>query len=159
MLELKANKDKTASGIIVDAHLSQGRGSVSTLIVQSGTLHLGDYIVVGSHYGKVRAMFDDRGRHMEEADPSTPAEVLGLDGVPDAGSMFYTVEDERVARDIVEKRRMTIKDERLSAAKRITLEDLYSQIQEGVVKELNVILKADVQGSLEALRDSLALVM
>jgi translation initiation factor IF-2 len=156
MLELKANKDKHSSGIIVEANLSRGRGAVTTLIVQSGTLHLNDFIVVGTHYGKVKAMFDDCGRHLEEAGPSTPVEMLGLDGVPEAGAKFYVVDDERIAREITEKRRLEVKDHRFSMAKRITLEDLYSQIQDGVVKELNVILKADVQGSLEALRDSLA---
>ncbi len=156
MLELKANQDKHASGIVVEANLSQGKGVVATLIVQSGTLHLNDCIVIGANHGKVKAMFDDRGRRMDAAGPSMPVELLGLDGVPDAGSKFYVVENERLARDIIEKRRMEIKDERLSMAKRITLEDFYSQIQDGAVKELNVILKADVQGSLEALRDSLA---
>jgi len=156
MLELKANKDKLGSGIVVEAHLSPGRGAVSTLIVQSGTLKVNDFIVVGMHYGKIKAMFNDYGKRMDEAGPSTPVEVLGLDGVPEAGSMFYVVEDESVARQITEKRRLQEKGRRLGAAQRITLEDLYSRIQEGAVKELNVILKADVQGSLEALRDSLA---
>lgn len=156
MSELKANKDKSASGIIIEANLSQGRGAVITIIVQSGTLHLNDILVAGPYYGKIKAMFDDRGRRLEEAGPSTPVEILGLNGVPEAGSKFYALDDERLAREITEKRRLEMKDERFSMAKRITLEDIYSQIQEGVVKELNVILKADVQGSMEALRDSLA---
>ncbi|MEW5895988.1 MAG: translation initiation factor IF-2 [Candidatus Omnitrophota bacterium] len=154
MLELRANKDKKASGIIVEANLSQGRGAVSTVIVQSGTLKLNDYVVVGINYGKVKAMFDDRGHRLTFAGPSTPVEILGLDGVPEAGSNFYVVDDEQIARQIVEKRRQNLKGEHLFH--RITLEDLYSKIKEGFVKELNVILKADVQGSLEALRDSLA---
>lgn len=156
MLELRANKDKLGSGIVVEAHLSPGRGTVTTLIVQSGTLKVNDFIVVGMHYGKIKAMFNDHGKRLDEAGPSTPVEILGLDGVPEAGSMFYVVEDEQVARQITEKRRLQEKGRRLGASQRITLEDLYSQIQEGAVKELNVILKADVQGSLEALRDSLA---
>ncbi len=156
MLELKANKDKKASGIVVEAHLSGGRGSVATMIVQAGTLRLNDFLVVGSCMGKVKAMFDDRGRSLPEAGPSTPVEVLGIEGVPDAGSMFYVVEDERTARDISQRRQEQLKGSRLSAQKRVTLEDLYSQIQAGQIRELNVILKADVQGSLEALCDSLA---
>ena len=156
MLEVKANKDKPGSGIIVEAHLSPGRGSVSTLIVQSGTLRPNDFIVVGMHYGKIKAMFNDHGKRLDEAGPSTPVEILGLDGVPEAGSMFYVVKTEQTAREITEKRRLQAKGQRLGISKRITLEDLYSQIQDGTVKELNVILKADVQGSLEALRDSLA---
>ncbi|MFP4472405.1 MAG: translation initiation factor IF-2 [Candidatus Omnitrophota bacterium] len=156
MLELKANEDKKALGIVVEAHLSQGRGAVATLIVQSGTLSVNDYIVAGAHYGKIKAMFDDHGRPLEKAGPSTPVEILGLMGVPEAGALFYAIEDEKQAKNISERRQEQIKDKRFSAQKRITLEDLYSQIQEGEVKELNVILKADVQGSLEALKDSLA---
>lgn len=156
MLELKANKEKKASGTIVEAHLSQGRGAESSIIVQSGTLYLNDFIVVGMHYGKVKAMFDDHGKRVKSAGPSTPVGILGLDGVPEAGSTFYVVKDEREAREITNKRRLIMKDARFGASKRITLEDLYSQIQDGTVRELNVILKADVQGSLEALRDSLA---
>ncbi len=156
MLELKANKDKKASGIVVEAHLSGGRGSVATMIVQAGTLHLNDFLVLGPCMGKVKAMFDDHGRPMIAAGPSTPVEVLGIEGVPDAGSMFYVVDDERTARDISQRRQEQVKGNRLSAQKRVTLEDLYSQIQAGQIRELNVILKADVQGSLEALCDSLA---
>ncbi len=156
MVELKVNKDKKASGIVVEAHMSGGRGSVSTLIIQAGTLRLNDFLVLGSCMGKVKAMFDDHGRPMETAGPSTPVEILGIEGVPEAGSMFYVVEDERTARDIANKRQEQVKGNRLSSQKRVTLEDLYTQIQAGNIRELNVILKADVQGSLEALRDSLA---
>jgi len=156
MLELKANADKTAMGIVVEAHLSRGKGSVASLIVQSGTLRLNDFLVVGQFYGKVKAMFDDHERPIKLAGPSTPVEVLGLPGVPEAGEMFYVVKDEKQAREISQFRRDQLKNERLlQSSKRITLEDLYSQIQEGKIKELNVILKADVQGSLEALKDSL----
>ena len=156
MLELKANKDKDASGIVVEAHLSRGKGAVASLIVQSGTLRVNDIIVVGSFYGKVKAMFDDQERAIKEAGPSMPVEVLGLPGVPEAGERFYVLQDEKQAREIASLRSEQLKNEKLlSTSKRITLEDLYSQIQEGSIKELNVILKADVQGSVEALKDSL----
>jgi len=156
MLELKANADKTAMGIVVEAHLSRGKGSVASLIVQSGTLRLNDFLVVGQFYGKVKAMFDDHERPIQQAGPSTPIEILGLPGVPEAGEMFYVVKDERQAREISQFRQEQLKNEKLlQSSKRITLEDLYTQIQEGKIKELNVILKADVQGSLEALKDSL----
>ncbi|HCI45403.1 MAG TPA: translation initiation factor IF-2 [Candidatus Omnitrophica bacterium] len=156
LLELKANADKKASGIIVDAHMSPGKGSVTTLIVQSGTLREGDNIVVGPFYGRVRAMMDDRGRPIKEAGPSMPVEVLGPSDVPEAGELFYVFEDERQAKDIAAKRQEQLKNRRLQMTSRVTLEDLYAQVQEGHIKELNVIIKADVQGSLEALKDSLA---
>lgn len=156
MLELKANADKNASGIVVDAHMSPGKGSVTTLIVQSGTLREGDNIVVGPFYGRVRALIDDRGRTIKEAGPSMPVEVLGPSDVPEAGELFYVLEDERQAKEIAAKRQEQLKNRRLQMTSRITLEDLYAQVQDGQVKELNVILKADVQGSLEALKDSLA---
>jgi translation initiation factor IF-2 len=155
MLELKANADKLASGIVVEAHLSPGKGSVSTLIVQSGTLKDGDFIVVGPYYGKIRAMFDDYGDQIKEAGPSMPVEIMGLSNVPDAGEMFYAVSDEKQARDISFRRQEQIKNKKLQESQKVTLEDLYSQLQEGTVKELSVIIKSDVQGSLEALKDSL----
>ncbi|MCR4337697.1 MAG: translation initiation factor IF-2, partial [Candidatus Omnitrophica bacterium] len=157
LLELKANPQKRAAGIVVEAHLSGGKGSVASLIVQSGTLHLQDLIVIGPYYGKVKALFDHLERPIQEAGPSTPVEILGLPSVPEAGEKFYVVEDEKQAKDITAIRQEKLKRERLGAsAKRITLEDLYSHIKEGKVKELNVILKADVQGSVEALKDSIA---
>jgi len=155
LLELKANAKKKASGIVVEAHVSGGKGTVASLIVQSGTLNVQDYIVVGPYYGKVKALFDDMERPIKEAGPSEPVEVMGLSGVPEAGESFYVVEDEKQARDISSARQEQLKNEKLRANKRISLEDLYLQIQEGNVKELNVILKADVQGSVEALVDSL----
>lgn len=155
LLELRANPDKSASGIVVEAHLNKGRGVMATLIVQSGTLHEGDFIVTGPHYGKVKAMFDDNNRAIKSAGPSMPVEVLGLPHVPDAGEQFYVVENERKARDITFARQEQIKSERLQSSK-MSLEDLYSKIQEGAIKELSVVLKADVQGSLEALKDSLS---
>ncbi len=155
LLELKANADKKASGIVVEAHLSPGKGAVITLIVQNGTLREGETIVVGPYFGRVRAMMDDHGRTVLEAGPSMPVEVLGLSDVPDAGELFYVSDDERQAREISFKRQEERKNRRLQATSRITLEDIYAQIQKGQIKELNVILKADVQGSLGALKDSL----
>ncbi|MCK5214761.1 MAG: translation initiation factor IF-2 [Candidatus Omnitrophica bacterium] len=155
MLELKANPNKRASGIVVEAHLSRGKGAVATLIVQSGTLCHNDIFVVGPYYGKIKAMFDDWEKPITEAGPSKPVEIMGLPGVPEAGEMFYVVESEKQAKQIAYSRREKLDDERLRSQNKITLEDLYSKIQEGTIKELNVILKADVQGSLEALKDSL----
>lgn len=155
MLELKANSKKKASGIVVEAHLSGGKGAVASLIVQSGTLRLNDVIVVGPYYGKIKALFDYRERPIIEAGPSTPVEIMGLPGVPEAGEMFYAVEDEKQAKEISSYRQQLLKDEKLRSSQKLTLEDLYSRIKEGSIKELNVILKADVKGSLEALKDSL----
>lgn len=155
MLELRANDRKMASGIVVEAHLSHGKGAVTTLIVQSGTLKEGDIIVVGPFHGKIRAMFDDHGRAIKEAGPAIPAEILGLSEVPEAGESFYAVEDEKQAKEIARRRQEQIKDKRLHAAPKVTLEDLHARLQEGAIKELNVILKSDVQGSLGALKDSL----
>ncbi len=154
LLELKANHNKPASGIVVEAHLSHGKGSVASVIVQSGTLKDGDMIVAGPHFGKIKAMFDDHKKLVKVASPATPVEVLGLSGVPEAGEIFYVVGDEKQAKEIAQKRLEQAKDKRLHAAQKITLEDLYSQIQEGKVKDLNIIVKADVQGSLEALKES-----
>ena len=155
MLELKANPNKKASGIVVEAHLSHGKGAVSTLIVQSGTLHVGDLIVVGPYHGRVKAMFDDRARSIQEAGPSMPVEILGLPQVPEAGEKFYVVDDEKYAKEISFKRQEHLRNQRLSSVQKFTLEDLYAQVQQGAVKELNVVMKADVQGSLEALKDAL----
>jgi len=156
LLELKANPDKRASGIVIEAQLSRGQGAVATVIVQNGTLHEGDIVIVGPHYGRIKAMFDDRERSIKEAGPATPVEIVGLPSVPDAGESFYVIENERQAKEIASQREEQVKSQRLqSVASRITLEDLYSQIQEGKIKGLNVILKADVHGSLEALRASL----
>jgi|CXWL01.1.fsa_nt_gi translation initiation factor IF-2 len=155
VLELKANYDKKASGIVVESHLSRGRGSIATLIVQGGVLREGQFVVVGPHYGKIKAMFSDLGKPIKEAGPSMPVEVLGLSEVPDAGELFYVIEDEKQARDITFVRSEKLKEQRLGAQTRITLEDISTNIQQGVVKELNVILKADVHGSLGAVRDSL----
>lgn len=155
LLELKANYSKKASGIVVEAQLNRGRGVIADVIVQSGTLKEGDYIVVGPYYGKAKAMFDDHERQVKEAGPSTPVQLLGLPDVPEAGDQFYVVEDERQAREITMRRQEQFKNEKLSARQKMTLEDLYAQVQEGAIKELSVIIKADVQGSVEALKDSL----
>jgi translation initiation factor IF-2 len=155
LLELKANPDRHASGIVIEAHMSPGKGAVSTLIVQKGTLKEGDVLIIGSHYGRVKALFDDYERPIRQAGPSSPVEILGLQGIPEAGEVFYAVDDEKQAKEIAEKRKEQIKHKRLHSMPRITLEDISSQIQEGKLKELNVIIKTDVQGSLEALRDSL----
>ncbi|MBI3601906.1 MAG: translation initiation factor IF-2 [Candidatus Omnitrophica bacterium] len=155
LLELKANPDKKASGIVIEAHLSKGKGAVTSLMVQSGTLKEGDVIVVGPYLGKVKALFDGQEKSIQEAGPSTPVEILGLSDVPGAGDIFYAVEDEHKARQIVQTRQDKLKDERLSGTARVSLEELYSQIQQGHIKELRVVIKADVQGSLEAIKEAL----
>ena len=156
MLELKAPYEKLASGVVVEAKLSKGRGPVATVLVQSGTLNSGDNIVCGERYGKIRAMFNDLGERIDKVTPSIPAEILGLSGVPIAGEKFYVLADEKKIKSIVERRRAHIRLSELSAKpKHISLEDLYNQIQEGQIRELNLIIKADVQGSLEAIKGSL----
>ncbi len=156
MKELKANPNKKARGAIVEAQLDKGRGSVATVLVQSGTLHVGDPVVAGSAYGKIRAMTDDKGRRVKKAGPSTPVEVLGLSEVPTAGDTFYVAENEKQARQVAESviaknRENLIKD----TPQKVSLDDLFTQIQSGNVKDLNVVVKADVQGSVEAVRQSL----
>jgi translation initiation factor IF-2 len=155
VLELKANPNKTVVGTIVEAKIDRGRGPVATVLVQEGTLRVGDAFVTGSHYGKVRALIDDLGKKVTEAGPSTPVEVIGLDGVPLAGDTFVVVSDERIAKDVANSRSQRQRVIELSQYKRVTLDDLYQEIQEGIVKELNLIIKADVQGSAEALKESL----
>ncbi|EJO5348173.1 translation initiation factor IF-2 [Clostridium botulinum] len=155
MLELKANADRKAKGTVVEAKLDKGRGAVATLLIQNGTLTVGDSIVVGSTYGRIRAMFNDKGENIKSAGPSTPVEILGLSEVPEAGDKFYQVKDEKTARGIADKRKEKIRDEYLQSTHKVSLEDLYNQIQEGTVKELALIVKADVQGSVEALKQSL----
>ena len=155
ILELRANPAKKALGIVIEAHMSKGKGAIASLIVQSGTLREGDAIVIGPLHGKVKAMFDDFGRPIKSAGPSMPVEILGLAEVAAAGEIFYAVEDERKAKQIAEVRQEKLKNEKLSGTAKISLEDLYSQIQQGEIKELRVVIKADVQGSLEALKESL----
>ncbi|BCU82056.1 translation initiation factor IF-2 [Polycladomyces abyssicola] len=153
--ELKANSNKRARGVVIEAELDKGRGPVATVLVQNGTLRVGDSIVAGNYFGKVRAMVNDRGRRVKAAPPSTPVEILGLQDVPNAGDAFMVFEDEKKARAIAEKRAEKQRQQELRAQSRVTLDDLYKQIQEGEVKELNIIIKADVQGSVEALRGAL----
>lgn len=155
MQELKANASRNARGTVVEAKLDKGRGPVATLLVQNGTLHVGDSIIVGTTYGRIRAMFDDKGKKIKSAGPSIPVEILGLSEVPAAGDRFYQVKDEKTARDMAEKRKEKVRAEYLQSTHKVSLEDLYSQIKEGKVKELNIIVKADVQGSVEAVRQSL----
>ena len=153
--ELKANPSKRARGSVIEAELDRGRGPVATVLVQHGTLHVGDPIVVGSTFGKVRAMVNDKGRRIKEAGPSTPVEITGLNDVPQAGDQFMVFEDEKKARSIGEKRAVKRRETELRASARVSLDDLFNQIKEGDVKEVNVIIKGDVQGSVEALRGSL----
>lgn len=155
MLELKANPTRAAKGVVIEAELSKGSGPIATLLVQNGTLKVGHIIVSGVHYGKIRAMFNDRGQRVNEAPPSMPVEVSGLSGVPLAGETFYVLEDERKAKEIVELRQRKLADKQASLKRHVTLEDLYQQIKDGKTSELKIILKADVQGSIEALKDSL----
>lgn len=155
MLELKANANRRAVGTVIEAKLDKGRGSVASLLVQNGTLRVGDSILVGSTYGRIRAMFDDTGKKIKSAGPSIPVEVLGLSEVPEAGDRFNQVKDEKTARNMADSRKDKLKEETLLANHRVSLEDLYSQIKEGKVKELAIIVKADVQGSVEAIKGSL----
>ncbi|GLC32704.1 translation initiation factor IF-2 [Clostridium omnivorum] len=155
MQELKATPDRKAKGTVIEAQLDKGRGAVASLLVQNGTLHVGDSIIVGSTYGRIRAMFDDKGKKIKSAGPSIPVEVLGLSEVPAAGDRFNVVKDEKTAREMADKRKEKIRAEYLQSTHKVSLEDLYNQIQEGKVKELSIIVKADVQGSVEAVRQSL----
>ena len=156
VLELKANPNRKARGIVIEAELDKGRGPVATMLVQKGTLHVGDYIAVGASHGKVRAMTNSRGERVTEALPSTPVQIQGLNTVPDAGEIFMAVDNEKEARTISETYISQGKEKLLADTKqRMSLDDLYSQIQAGNLKELNIIIKADVQGSVEAVKQSL----
>ena len=156
MRELKANPNRAARGAVIEARLDKGRGPVATLLVQNGTLKQGDIIIAGTAVGRVRAMVDYRGRPVKTAGPSVPVEITGMAEVPGAGDDFYAVADERMARELAEQRKQEKKDAAAApAAKKVSLDDLFSQIQVGEVKELKVIVKADVQGSAEAVRQNL----
>ncbi len=156
ILELKANKNRKARGIVIEAQLDKGRGSVATVLVQKGMLHVGDCVAIGSVHGKVRAMFDDKHRKVKEAGPSTPVEILGLNGVPNSGEIFMAVENEKEARQISEAFITRGKEKLIADTKsRMSLDDLFNKMQEGNLKELNLIIKADVQGSVEAVKASL----
>ena len=153
--ELKATPGRAASGLVLEAKLDRGRGPVGTILVQNGTLHTGDNFVVGNVYGKVRAMFDDRSKPIKEAPPSTPVEIIGLEGLPQAGDQFVVVTDREKARDISEYREQKFREATLAKSSRVSLEGLAEQLKTAGMKELNVILKADVQGSVEVLGDLL----
>ncbi len=154
MRDLKANPNRLAKGTVIEAKLDKGRGSVATVLVQNGTLNMGDIIIAGTAVGKIRAMTDDKGRKQKTAGPSTPVEIIGLAEVPQAGDDFFVVEDERLARELAEQRKA---DQKLASQSqyKVSLDDLFSRIQEGNVKDLNIIVKADVQGSAEAVKASL----
>lgn len=155
LLELKANPSKPARGVVIEAQVDKGRGAIATVLVQSGTLRVGDVFVSGRYSGKVRAMMDDLGKRMKEAGPSCPVEVLGFTGVPEAGDRFYVVESDKDARTISEARQDQYRNEKLGANSHVSLDNLFQQIQEGEIKELNVVLKGDVQGSVQAVASSL----
>jgi translation initiation factor IF-2 len=155
LLELQANPDKPAQGIVIEAKLDRSRGPMSTILVQEGTLRVGDIVVVGEHMGKVRAMLGDRGQNVEEAGPATPVEVLGIDGVPEAGEILNATEDEKKAKQVVEHRRQAKRKKELASSARVSLENLMGKMKEGESLELKVVLKADVHGSTEALRQAL----
>ena len=155
MMELKANPDRRAKGVVIEARLDKGRGPVATLLVQNGTLNTGDIIVAGTSVGRVRVMSDENGKVVKHAGPSVPVEITGLAETPAAGDDFDAVSDERLARELVEQRKQKIKDAAFNARQQVTLDNLFSQLGEGDLKELNIIVKADVQGSVEAVRESL----
>ncbi len=155
LLELKANAEKYAVGTVIEATLDRGRGYVTTLLVQGGTLTVGDVVLAGAHYGKVKAMFDHRGKRLEKAEPSTPVQMLGLDGAPQAGDKFNVMETDREAREIANKREQIIREQSLRVKKHITLDEIGRRLAIGSFRELNIIVKGDVDGSIEALSDSL----
>lgn len=157
ILELKANPDRRAQGVVVESRLTKSHGPVATIIVQNGTLNVGDYVVCGQFYGKIRAMHNDKGKNVKQAGPAAAVQVFGIQGVPDAGDAFYVAEDEKNAKAISDKRKLEIRERKMSDKLRthVTLESLFDKIKEGEVKELKIILKADTQGSVEAIKDSL----
>ncbi|MCK9217093.1 MAG: translation initiation factor IF-2 [Firmicutes bacterium] len=155
MQELKANPNRKARGTVIEAKLDKSRGPIATVLIQNGTLNFGDYFIVGTTCGRIRTMLDDKGKLVKKAGPSIPIEITGLTDVPDAGDIFIIVDDEKTARQISEKRKERHRLEHLQSNQRISLDELFSQIQEGKVKDLNIIVKADVQGSAEALKQSL----
>ncbi len=153
--ELKANPDRMAKGTVIESRLDKGRGPVATMLVQNGTLHTGDVVIAGTSVGKVRVMIDDKGNRINEAGPSIPVEITGLDSVPTGGDQFNAVSDEKLARELVEQREYEAKQEQFKQYQKVTLDNLFNQIAEGEIKELPIIVKADVQGSVEAVRQSL----
>jgi len=155
MQELKANPNRTATGTVIEAEIDKGRGPVATVLVQNGTLNVGDIVIAGTAVGRVRAMVNDKGRRVKSAGPSVPVEILGLSEAPTGGDTFAVVSNEKLARDVAEKRKTDMQEDRFNKVVKVNLDNLFSQIDEGNMKELNVIIKADVQGSVEAVRQSL----
>jgi translation initiation factor IF-2 len=155
MLELKGNPDKPARGVIIEAKLDKSKGPVATVLIKNGTLHRGDHFICGENYGRVRAMLDQRGKKMKSAGPAMPAEIYGISGVPMAGDEFIGVQDEKTAKQVIEHRKQKSKRQVVGRKGLVSLEDFFERIKEGDVKELNIVLKTDVQGSLEAVGDSL----
>jgi len=155
MEELKANPNRKAVGTIIEAQLDKGKGPLATVIVQKGTLKVGSIVVSGSAHGRVRAMFDDKGRRVKKALPSTPVVILGLSEVPNAGELLYEVEDEKTARTIAEKHQEKLREQQIKTEQKVSLDDLFERIKQGEIKDLNIIIKADVRGSIEALKQSL----
>lgn len=153
--EYKANPNKRARGTVIEAELDKGRGPVARVLIQHGTLKVGDSFVAGVHFGRIRAMVNDKGKRLKEAGPSTPVEITGLTDVPQAGDPFLVYEDERKARDIADRRSIALRQSEMTANSRVTLDDLFKHIKDGEIKDLNVIIKGDVQGSVEALKSSL----
>jgi translation initiation factor IF-2 len=155
ILELQANPSRRGKGAVIEAKLDKSRGPVATLLVQNGTVHVGDAFVVGMHYGRLRALLNDRGEKIQDVGPATPVEIVGLSGVPLAGDTFQVVADEKKSRQIAALRQQRQREESMQGTSRVTLEDLYRQIKEGEVKELNTLIRADVQGSVQVMRDTL----
>jgi len=155
LMELKANPSLKARGVVIEGKMSSGQGAVATILVKNGTLHLGDMVLSGGHYGRVKAMIDHKGERIKEAPPSKPVSILGLSGVPMAGEEFFVVKDEKKARTLSLLKQDEDRAHRLRASKRVTLEDFYKKMKEGAIKELAVLLKGDVQGSIEAIKASL----
>ena len=155
MLELKANPNKQAKGVVIEARLDKSKGAVASILVQRGTLDVGDTIIVGSSIGRIRSMTDEKGKKLKKAGPSTPVEIMGLTEVPQAGDTFYEVENEKVAKHLIEKRKRQEREKAMNAMSKVTLDNLFSQMEEGNLKTLNLIVKADVQGSVEAIKQSM----
>ena len=155
MLELKANPNKQAKGVVIEARLDKNRGAIASMLVQRGTLDVGDTIVVGSSIGRIRSMTDEKGKKVKKAGPSTPVEIMGLTEVPQAGDIFYEVKDEKTAKHLIEKRKRQEREKTINAMNKVTLDNLFSQMEAGDLKVLNLIVKADVQGSVEAIKQSM----
>jgi translation initiation factor IF-2 len=153
--EIKANPDRSAVGVIIDAKLDKGRGPVSTVLIKKGTLHKGDFVLVGAAYGKIRTMVNHKGDRITEAGPSYPVEITGLSDVPEAGEILYSVEDEKLAKDLAAIKQERVKEDANKRKGKVSLEDLFEQIKDGEVKDLNIVIKADVRGSIEAVKQSL----